>query len=107
MIVTIKCKAFSGGSIANHRVRVDGDDVRVWDSVAGHYTACHKLSAAARRKAIKMARESTIHVGDRVTAGRGEDRDTGTVDRIDGDRAIVRWDSLVATPVLLSDLRRI
>ena len=39
----------------------------------------------------------TIKVGDRVQCGDGEDKDTGTVDSIVGDMAIVRWDSHVVT----------
>jgi hypothetical protein len=52
--LTIRAKAFSGEGVRTHRVmveadRVDGQDVirgavRVWDDVAGHYTACHSLS---------------------------------------------------------------
>lgn len=40
-----------------YRARVDADGtVRVWDSVAGHYTTCHSLTArqiaSARRRAV-------------------------------------------------------
>jgi hypothetical protein len=54
--VTIKARAFSGENIKAHSVAVDADGtVRVWDSVAGHYTTCHSLSKAARDKARKLA----------------------------------------------------
>ena len=43
----------------------------------------------------------------RVTAGTDEDRDTGTVDEIRGETAIVRWDSGVVTPCPIEDLRAI
>lgn len=54
--VTIRARAFAGGKIQDCKVRVDGDDVLVWDSVAGHYTRCHSLSRAAIAKARKLAR---------------------------------------------------
>lgn len=46
-----------------------------------------------------------IEVGDRVEAGDGDDYDTGRVERIDGDSAIVAWDSGVKTPMDLTALR--
>ena len=49
---------------------------------------------------------SILSPGNRVSAGYGEDNDTGTVDSIEGDVAVVRWDSLVVTPLQLdSDVR--
>ncbi len=48
-----------------------------------------------------------IKPGTRVIGGRGEDRDTGTVDRIDSRTAIVRWDSGVVTPCPTRLLRRV
>jgi hypothetical protein len=57
-IVTIRARAFSGGKVEAVRCRVESDGtVRVWDSVAGHYTTCHSLSAAAQRRARKLAAE--------------------------------------------------
>lgn len=53
--ITIRAKAFSGEGVRTHQVQVDGSTVRVWDSVAGHYTLCHSLSKAAQRRAIKAA----------------------------------------------------
>jgi hypothetical protein len=32
--------------------------VRVWDSIAGHYTLCHSLSQSARRRIRKLASEA-------------------------------------------------
>ena len=53
-IVTIKAKVF--GKIQSVRAAVDADGtVRVWDSVAGHYTLCHNLSTSARERARKLA----------------------------------------------------
>lgn len=39
-----------------------------------------------------------LEPGDRVCAGEADDYDTGTIDSVDGDIAIVRWDSGVTTP---------
>tara|TARA_R110000822_G_scaffold17178_4_gene57951 strand:+ start:1282 stop:1515 length:234 start_codon:yes stop_codon:yes gene_type:complete len=53
--LTIRCKAFSLEGVRSNRVmvgadRMDGNEViegqvRVWDSAAGSFTACHSLSA--------------------------------------------------------------
>lgn len=48
----------------------------------------------------------SLAVGDRVTSGRGEDRDTGVVVAIDGDSVLVAWDSGVTTPSDPRDCRR-
>lgn len=50
-------RAFSGSSQWGYRARVDPDGtVRVWDSVAGHWTLCHALTprqiAYVRRTAV-------------------------------------------------------
>jgi hypothetical protein len=56
--ITMRCKAFSSeGGVRENRVQVSEDGtVRVWDSVAGHYTTCHVMTAAAQRRARKSAR---------------------------------------------------
>lgn len=41
--------------------------------------------------------------GHRVAAGFGEDYDTGTVDKVEGGMAAVRWDSLVTTTIPIND----
>ena len=43
----------------------------------------------------------------RVEAGHDDDHDTGTVDEIRGEMAVVRWDSGVVTPCPVEDLRAI
>lgn len=35
--------------------------------------------------------------GNRIAAGSGEEYDTGTIEEINGNKATVRWDSLVVT----------
>jgi hypothetical protein len=49
--------------------------------------------------------EYEIDVGDRVEAGEGDDHDTGIVQSINGDIAMVGWDSGVCTRANLSALR--
>lgn len=54
---TARCRAFASEGVREHRVKVDSDGtVRVWDSVAGHYTTCHSLSAGAERRLVAEAR---------------------------------------------------
>jgi hypothetical protein len=54
--VTMRCRAFTGEGIRKNRIRVDADGtVRVFDAVAGYYTTCHVLGAAAQRRAKRMA----------------------------------------------------
>jgi hypothetical protein len=54
----VRCKAFAGEGVREHRVEIDAAGaVRVWDSVAGHYTTCHSLSASAIRR-IRRACEA-------------------------------------------------
>tara|TARA_R110000868_G_scaffold150997_1_gene374598 strand:+ start:930 stop:1145 length:216 start_codon:yes stop_codon:yes gene_type:complete len=44
---------------------------------------------------------SILAPGNRVAAGTGEDYDTGTIDKIEGNKATVRWDSMVVTTLPL------
>jgi hypothetical protein len=53
---TARAKFFGGEGVTTKKVKVDADGaVRVWDSVAGHYTLCHSLSAAAAKRIAKLA----------------------------------------------------
>ena len=55
-IITARSKAFSGEGVRLHTFSVDLDGtVRVWDSVAGHFTACHTLSESAQKRLRKLA----------------------------------------------------
>jgi hypothetical protein len=53
--ITVRAKAFTGEGVREHRVLVEGGKVSVWDSVAGHYTTCHSLSAAAVKRIARKA----------------------------------------------------
>ena len=62
--LAVRCKAFSDGRIIATKVMVDfvdGDGepiVRVYDSIAGHYTTCHALSHRKQREITRMARNA-------------------------------------------------
>jgi hypothetical protein len=57
--IEARAKAFSGQNVKTHRFQIDANKtVRVWDSVAGHYTNCHCLSRAAKRRIVKLAENS-------------------------------------------------
>jgi hypothetical protein len=47
---TARAKFFSGGKIETLGVIVEGETVRVWDSVAGYYTTCHSLTADQQKR---------------------------------------------------------
>jgi hypothetical protein len=54
---TIRAVAFDGDTYRIHRVRVDLDwTVRVWDPVAGYFTAAHALPSSAQDRARMRAR---------------------------------------------------
>jgi hypothetical protein len=45
--VQLRAKAFAGEGVKINRFLVSGNDVRVLDKVAGHYTRCHSLNNRA------------------------------------------------------------
>ena len=48
---TYRGKAFASEGPGTYRVLVTSDgDVLVWDSLAGHFTRCHSLSAVAQAR---------------------------------------------------------
>ena len=57
--ITARAKAFSGEGVREHRLLV-GDEVRVWDAVAGYYTLRHSLSPAAQRRIRRLAAQSDV-----------------------------------------------
>lgn len=55
--MTVRCKAFGSEGVRDNRIQIDASGaVRVWDSVAGHYTSCHSLSAATVRRLRRAAK---------------------------------------------------
>jgi hypothetical protein len=57
--IEARAKAFSSEGIGTYKFRVDEDGtVRVYDSVAGHYTLCNSLSDSAKRRIRKLAQQS-------------------------------------------------
>ena len=58
-----RCKAF-GERAREHRILVSSDlDVRIWDDVAGHFTACVSLSEGVRRSLVRAAARVLREVG--------------------------------------------
>ena len=57
--VNARAKAFSSEGVRENRFCVDLSDnsVRVWDSVAGHYTDCHSLNESAKRRIIRLVKQ--------------------------------------------------
>ena len=56
--MAIRCKAFSGEGVRENKILVEpGKNGRVlaWDSVAGHYTACHSIAARTQAKIKSQA----------------------------------------------------
>lgn len=54
--ITVRCKAFSAEGVRENRVRFAADGtVSVYDSVAGHYTIHHALSAQKIARLRKLA----------------------------------------------------
>lgn len=54
-----------------------------------------------------MTTETKYEIGDRVEAGEGDDRDTGTVRGFDGRLVLVGWDQGVTTPTPVEDIRKL
>lgn len=60
-IKSVEVKGFSGrGYSGLAYVETDGT-VRIYDSVAQHYTTCHSLSATAVAKLNRLARRARKH----------------------------------------------
>lgn len=53
--ITASAKAFTGQGVRDHKFLVRGNEVRVWDEVAGYYTTCHAMSAATCARIAKLA----------------------------------------------------
>jgi hypothetical protein len=53
--ITARAKAFSNQGIRAYEFQIDGETVRVWDSVAGYFTTCHSLSKSAERRIRNLA----------------------------------------------------
>ena len=55
-IIEARAKAFSREPVRKYRFWVDDTGtVRVWDSLAGHYTTLHRLSPRAEARIRKLA----------------------------------------------------
>ena len=68
---------------------------------------CDLASLLQCREAIDSAKAQRWQPGMRVEAGEGSDHDTGRIIRVDGDMAMVAWDSEQTTPCPVADLSEI
>ncbi|MGH8261387.1 MAG: hypothetical protein ACREUG_17025 [Steroidobacteraceae bacterium] len=56
-VLTVRAKTFAREGVRQHQVMVGTDGtVRVYDSVAGHYTTCHSMSPSAQRRIRQLAK---------------------------------------------------
>jgi hypothetical protein len=54
--MTVRCRAWTGQPVREEHVSVESDGtVRVYDSIAGHYTTCHALGPSAEIRIRRMA----------------------------------------------------
>lgn len=53
---TVRARFFTGFGIETLSVIIEADCIRVWDSVAGHYTVVHSLSPRVQRRIRGSAR---------------------------------------------------
>lgn len=57
MKIRARAKAFSSEPVQAYLFQIeDGQPVRVWDKVAGCFTACHSLSKASEARLRKLAK---------------------------------------------------
>ena len=52
---TARCRAFATEGIRTHRLYWDGTVLRVWDTVAGHYTLHTQLRPRTIRRLVRAA----------------------------------------------------
>lgn len=57
MIIYARAKAFTREPVKENCFLVEGDNVRVYDNIAGYFTACHALSKRTERRIVKLAKE--------------------------------------------------
>lgn len=58
--VRAKCQPFAGAPMGHYKLLIEDNNVLVWDNVAGHYTANHKLSRKSRARIRKEAQEAAL-----------------------------------------------
>jgi len=55
--IDVRCRAFSGEGVRLNKIMIDGDTIRVYDSVAGYYVTLHSIAERTQRRILKMAKE--------------------------------------------------
>jgi hypothetical protein len=59
--IQLRCGAFAGGKVEINKIEVDDAGVvRVWDSVAGHYTTYHSLTRRTVGKIVRCMFENNM-----------------------------------------------
>ena len=53
--ITARAKAFSGEGVKEHKFLVRGNEIKVWDLIAGHYTNCNALTNSAKNRIARLA----------------------------------------------------
>lgn len=54
--IVVRAWAFSGqNGIHKYRFLVRGNEVKVWDEIAGYYTNCNAMSVRAKKRIVKLA----------------------------------------------------
>ncbi len=56
--LNVRCRAFSCEGVRMNRIAVDGDTIRVYDSVAGYYVTLHSIAKRTQARILKMAKEN-------------------------------------------------
>lgn len=54
--LNVRCRAFSCEGVRLNRIAVDGDTIRVYDSVAGYYVTLHSIAERTQARILKMAK---------------------------------------------------
>ncbi len=55
IIITAKARVFTGFGTQTLKFLVTKDDVKPFDKIAGHFTTCHRMSPATKRRIRKLA----------------------------------------------------
>jgi hypothetical protein len=54
----VRCRAFSCEGVRLNKIMIDGDTIRVYDSVAGYYVTLHSITSRTQARIIKMAKDN-------------------------------------------------
>lgn len=60
VVIMARARAFSGQGMRYHNFLVTGNDIKVWDPIAGHYTSCHSMDAETLARIAAIAAEEEV-----------------------------------------------